>query len=147
MATKRNEEINNETTDLAIVNNEGLMELFGERASAPSILMFDEKKVLPLKDIINLASGENVSLSEVLNTEVQLVGMGAVKLDYIDEQTGEFNQYIRYILITDKGNFTTTSTFIGRTLKMLYQTMSRTPKVMFKQKEKDGRRRFIMEIL
>lgn len=144
---RKDETFVNETTDLSLINNDGLMELFGEKAGSPAILMFDQKKVLPLNEIINLASGENVSLSEVLNTEVELVGMGAVKLDYIDETTGEFSQYIRYILITDKGNFTTTSTFIGRTLKMLYQTMTRPPKVMFKQKEKDGRRRFIMEIL
>lgn len=144
---RRTEEIINETTDLAVVNNEGLLDLFGEKSSSPAILMFDNKKVMPLKDIINLASGENVSLSEILNTEVELIGMGAVKLDYVDEQTGEFSNYVRYILITDKGNFTTTSTFIGRTLKMLYQTMNRPPHVMFKQREKDGRRRFIMEIL
>lgn len=144
---RRNEEIVNETTDLATINNDGLLELFGEKANTPAILMFDEKKVLPLKDIINLASGENVSLSEILNTEVELIGMGAVKLDYVDENTGEFSSYIRYILITNKGNFTTTSTFIGRTLKMLYQTMTRPPHVIFKQKEKEGHRRFIMEVL
>jgi len=144
---RNTEVIKNETNDLAVVNSDALMEMFGERTSAPAILMFDEKKVMKPSEVINLAAGENISISEVLNMELVLQGMGAVKLDYVDEETGEFGTYIRYIMITDKGNFTTTSTFIGRTLKMLYQTMTKSPTIMFKQKDTGDRRRFMMEIL
>lgn len=144
---KKAEEIKNETTELTVVNSEALLDLFGDNANMPAILMFDEKKAMKPNELINLASGENVSLSDVLNIELTLEGFGAVKLDYADVDTGEFGTYIRYILVTDRGNFTTTSTFIGRTLKMLYQTMMRSPRIMFKQKETDGKRRFMMEVL
>lgn len=145
--SKKSEELRNETTELEVVNNQALLDLFAENTNIPAILMYDEKKALKPSEVINLASGENKSLSDVLNVELSLEGFGAVRLDYVDENTGEFGNYIRYILITDKGNFTTTSTFIGRTLKMLYQTMMKSPKIMFKQKETDGKRRFMMEVL
>ena len=144
---KQNTEMVNDVTDLAVVQTEELSVLFGDKLSMPAILMFDEKKVVSPIEIINIASGENVSISDVLNQELVLQGMGAVQLDYVNEETGEFSKYIRYILITDKGNFTTTSTFIGRSLKMLYQVAPKAPKIMFKQKEKDGRRRFMMELV
>lgn len=145
-------DVTNATTDLAVVNEEAVLNLFGGNTSIPTVLIFDEKKVVSVKEVINLASGENVSISDILNKEIKLQGMGAVKQEYVNEDTGEFGNYVRYILFTDQGSFTTTSTFIGRTLKMLYQT---TPeggrkeaiKVIFKQKEKDGKRKFIMELL
>lgn len=139
--------IPNETTELSAINGDELSAMFGGKMNVPAILMFDQKKAVPLKDIINVSAGENLSLSEVINTELTLEGFGAIRLEYLDEETGELKDYIRYILFTDKGTYTTTSTFIGRTLKMLYQTMSRAPKVKFLQKDKEGRRRFMMEIL
>ena len=145
-------EMANATTDLAVVNEEAVIELFGGNTSIPTVLIFDEKKVVSVTEVINLASGENVSISDILNKEIKLQGMGAVKQEFVNPDTGEFGNYVRYILFTDNGSFTTTSTFIGRTLKMLYQT---TPeggrkegvRVVFKQKEKDGKRKFIMELL
>lgn len=133
--------------ELTTTSKEELVTLFGENIDAPSIMMFDDKKVLTPSEVINLSSGENMSLSEIINTPVVLQGMGGVRLQYVDENTGEVLNYIRYLLITDKGNYTTTSSFIGRTLKMLYQISPKSPTVMFKQKEKDGRRKFFMEIM
>lgn len=137
--------------DLEIVNNVELMELFGDKVTSPAIMLYDENKVVPVTDLINLAGGENLSISEILNIEVTLEGFGGVKLEYVDELTGEFGDYIRYILITDKGNFTTTSSFIGRTLKMLFQSGAKKPVVKFTQKDKnvngEVRRQFRMELV
>lgn len=145
-------DINNETSELSVVSPETVVELFGGASSAPVVLMFDEKKVVSVEEVINLASGENISISDVLNKELLLQGMGAVKQDYVDRETGEFGSYVRYILFTSEGSFTTTSTFIGRTLRMLYQATPRggrknPVKIVFRQKEKDGKRKFIMELL
>lgn len=138
----------NATTDLAIIGTSELENMFGDKVNVPAILMYDEKKAVSVSQIINIASGENVSLSNVINKELTLEGFGAVRLEYPNAETGEVVDYIRYILITDSGMFTTTSAFIGRTLKMLYQTMVKSPKVRFVQQELgDGKRRFRMEIL
>ena len=131
MSTKT--ENTNETTSLSVVDSTALVEMFGEKINTPAILMFDSKSMITPQEAINLAAGENVSLSSVINKELTLKGVGAALLDYVDEETGEVKSYIRYILLTNEGNFTTTSTFIGRTVRMLVQVKMGEPKIVFKQ--------------
>ena len=57
----------NETTSLSVVDSSALIEMFGEKINTPAILMFDSKSMITPQAAINLASGENVSLSSVIN--------------------------------------------------------------------------------
>lgn len=138
-------------TDLTTLDNTALAEMFADTMAQPAILMYENQKAISPMELINIASGENKSLSEVINKELTLQGFGAVKLDYTDTDTGEFGKYIRYILVTDQGTFTTTSSFIGRTLKMLYNVSVQSPRIMFEQKDtvvgNESRRRYMMRLL
>lgn len=131
--TKKNEVVTtgvNELAEGAMLTEGNLTEIFGEKVSQPAIVMFDGGTISPI-DLINVSIGENVSLDEIINMEVTLEGYGGVRLEYVDEETGELLPYNRYILATSEGVFTTTSAFIGRALAVLMKTMSVKPIVRF----------------
>ncbi len=128
------------------VNETQELGVFEGSTSVPIIKMFNGEELSAAK-MINIVNGSAKSVSDFLNQELTLLGFGGVVLDFIDEETGEMGRYNKYILITDKGDIATTSTFIGRTLKMLYQCNMTSPRIRFRQVEQAGRRRFLMDLL
>lgn len=135
---KNMEELNvKETQELGV---------FEGSTSVPVIKMFNGEELSAAK-MINIVNGSAKSVSDFLNQELTLLGFGGVVLDFVDDETGEMGRYNKYILITDKGEIATTSTFIGRTLKMLWQCNMTSPRIKFRQVEQSGRRRFLMDLL
>lgn len=135
---KNMEELNvKETQELGV---------FEGSTSVPVIKMFNGEELSAAK-MINIVNGSAKSVSDFLNQELTLLGFGGVVLDFVDDETGEVGKYNKYILITDKGEIATTSTFIGRTLKMLWQCNMTSPRIKFRQVEQSGRRRFLMDLL
>lgn len=128
------------------VNEVKELGIFEGPTSVPVIRMFNGEELSASK-MINIVNGSAKSVSDFLNQELTLLGFGGVVLDFVDEETGETGKYNKYILITDKGDIATTSTFIGRTLKMLWQCNMTSPRVRFRQVEQSGRRRFLMDLL
>ena len=128
------------------VNETKELGVFEGSTSVPVIRMFNGEELSASK-MINIVNGSAKSVSDFLNQELTLLGFGGVVLDFVDEETGETGKYNKYILITDKGDIATTSTFIGRTLKMLYQCNMTSPRIKFRQVEQSGRRRFLMDLL
>lgn len=144
--TESNANVTVVSEDFGLMGADMLSLIMTETASMPSIMMYDKSKSMDLEDLVNLSAGAHKSLTDILNLEVTLEGFGLVKLQFIDED-GVIGDYIRYILVTDQGAFTTTSSFIGRTLAMLYQVKAFEPKVKFIQVDKGENRRFMMELV
>lgn len=128
------------------VNETQELGVFEGGTSVPVIRMFNGEELSTSK-MINIVNGSAKSVSDFLNQELTLLGFGGVVLDFVDEETGETGKYNKYILITDKGDISTTSTFVGRTLKMLWQCNMQSPRIKFRQVEQSGRRRFLMDLL
>lgn len=128
------------------VNEAQELGVFEGHTSVPVIKMFNGEELSAAK-MINIVNGSAKSVNDFLNQELTLLGFGGVVLDFVDDETGEVGKYNKYILITDKGEIATTSTFIGRTLKMLWQCNMTSPRIKFRQVEQSGRRRFLMDLL
>lgn len=151
--SKKNEVAVTEVTELAegaMLTEGNLADIFGDKVSQPAIVMFDGAKAVSPIELVNVSIGENISLDDIVNKEVVLEGYGGIKLEYVDEESGEILPYNRYILVTSEGIFTTTSAFIGRALAVLMKTMSVKPKVMFTRKTSnvngETRSKYLMKI-